>query len=101
MTATYRDLIHVRAEQLINHPEFGGELSSKEQKFTGVLLNIIANDFITTVDYPPTDEIRATVAHRLADLAWNYGALFQTLGKTADDMFRGSIERAIAIVKEV
>ncbi len=96
---TYQDIIRMRTAQLIGSGN--GTEERRVNRVTGVLLNIVSNPILFTVDYPPSDEVRESLIKRLQNFSWDNGALFQVLSPNADKTFQAAVAKAIAIVKEL
>jgi hypothetical protein len=101
MPMSFADVLRITAKDLLSPQPVVGypEMTARERRVTGVLLNIVANT--NYAPYPPTDADRESAAKRLGALAWDTRALFQQFGKSVDDSFATALDQALAIIKEV
>lgn len=102
MTMSFAEILRSYARGLLDKQPWNDlDLAPRERKVTGVLLNLVSNIPVATRDYPPNDDTRDAAVRKLADLAWEFRAITQQLGKSADDTFTVAIERAITIIRSI
>jgi hypothetical protein len=101
MTMSFAQVLQITAKDLLSaRPAVDyRDMTTRQRKVAGVLLNLVANK--EYAPYPPTDEDRLRAQKRLGDLAWEFRAVAQQLGPSADNTFTVALEQALVIITEV
>jgi hypothetical protein len=100
MSYTYHDLIRkYSADVMSGHAD--RDLSPRQRRLTGVLLNLASNYGGAIVNYPPSPETREATVHYLSDIVWDARPLVVATSPNVDGDFGIALERTLAILRNI